>query len=139
MCNFAAPYLFVCFALHSSYLSPPILHSLFDIESSLPMVPRTRWPLPRWLRDSHSIYDFSCLTLSLIVNGRVLRQSISTRDYIGDVGSRGKMFWFYSNHPIRWVRVVGVVVAYDDMEKMVSITGKSSPYFPFVSIHCVLT
>ncbi|KAG0127439.1 telomere length regulation Stn1, partial [Tuber indicum] len=37
-------------------------------------------------------------------------------------GFEGQDVWFYSNHPIRWVRVVGIVVAYDDMEKMVSIT-----------------
>ncbi|KAG0640361.1 hypothetical protein HOY80DRAFT_871905, partial [Tuber brumale] len=38
-------------------------------------------------------------------------------------GFEGQDVWFYSNHPIRWVRVVGIVVAYDDMEKMVNITA----------------
>ncbi|CUS15295.1 unnamed protein product [Tuber aestivum] len=37
-------------------------------------------------------------------------------------GFEGQDVWFYSNHPIRWVRVVGIVVAYDDTEKMVNIT-----------------
>ncbi|RPB02502.1 hypothetical protein L873DRAFT_1588772, partial [Choiromyces venosus 120613-1] len=37
-------------------------------------------------------------------------------------GFEGQDVWFYTNHPIRWVRIVGIVVAYDDMEKMVCIT-----------------
>jgi len=54
-------------------------------------------------------------------------------------GFEGQDVWFYSNHPIRWVRVVGVVVAYDEMEKMVSITGKSSPFLPVSHLFTMLT
>lgn len=37
-------------------------------------------------------------------------------------GFEGQDVWFYSNHPIRWVRIVGVVVAYDDLENRYILT-----------------
>ncbi|KAF8542294.1 telomere regulation protein Stn1-domain-containing protein [Trichophaea hybrida] len=30
--------------------------------------------------------------------------------------------WYFTNHPIRWVRIVGIIVAYDEWEKRTQIT-----------------
>ncbi|KAL7267364.1 hypothetical protein RUND412_010053 [Rhizina undulata] len=37
-------------------------------------------------------------------------------------GFGGQNVWFWDNHPIRWVRVVGVVIKFEDYEKRVLIT-----------------
>lgn len=37
-------------------------------------------------------------------------------------GFEGQNLWFYLNHPICWIRIVGLVVAYDDLENRHIVT-----------------
>ncbi|PWW72026.1 hypothetical protein C7212DRAFT_233400 [Tuber magnatum] len=73
--------------------------------------------------ESLSFYPRSLFTHSLTFNewarltAKDIHEGLRRRR-----GFEGQDIWFYSNHPIRWVRVVGIVVAYDDTEKMVNIT-----------------
>lgn len=49
----------------------------------------------------------------------------------------GPDLWFYLNHPVKYVRVVGIVVAYDDLEKRIDITRIVFP--PLFSPHNFLS
>lgn len=43
-------------------------------------------------------------------------------------GFEGQDLWFYLNHPIRWIRIVGLVVAYDELENRYILTRMLPPF-----------
>ncbi|KAL7267194.1 hypothetical protein RUND412_010231 [Rhizina undulata] len=74
-------------------------------------------------KDRPAIYPKFLFPLSPTYN---VSAKLTAADIYGKLeqheGFGGQNVWFWDNHPIRWVRVVGVVVAFDDYEKRVLIT-----------------
>lgn len=40
-------------------------------------------------------------------------------------GFEGQNIWFFGNHPIRWVRIIGLVVSFDEFEKRFLLEGSA--------------
>ncbi|KAH7175579.1 hypothetical protein EDB81DRAFT_770334 [Dactylonectria macrodidyma] len=63
-----------------------------------------------------AIYPRYCFHLAPTVNSWCFLHAIDVNNLEQHAGFEGENFYFYKNLPIKWVRVVGVVVAIDELK-----------------------
>ncbi|KXX81558.1 CST complex subunit STN1 [Madurella mycetomatis] len=68
------------------------------------------------------LYPQYCFHLSPTINRWCHLQVVDIFRLTSHPGFRGQDVYFYLNHPIKWVRIAGVVVAVDDRQNKVTYT-----------------